>query len=183
MCCMSMDAGCESCRQGMTLADFCMVNPDWMYGGCPSTQMCCMSMDAGCESCRQGMTLDDFCMVNPGWLYGGCPSTQMCCMGMEATCESCRQGMTLDDFCMFNPGWSYGGCPTTGRRRGKRPNRRPGNQICCMSMGAGCESCRQGMTLDDFCLANPGWEYGGCPEEEPLACCKALTASCLACGA
>merc|ERR1712083_633802 len=102
-------------------------------------------------------------------------------MGMDAGCESCRQGMTLDDFCMFNPGWSYGGCPTNRRRSRWRPNRRPGNQICCMSMDASCESCRQGMTLDDFCLANPAWEYGGCPEDEPLACCMSMDAGCESC--
>jgi len=79
VCCMSMSASCEACRRGMTLDDFCAVDPNWLYGGCPeepvlgSGQTCCMSMDASCEACRRGMTLDDFCAVDPNWLYGGCP--------------------------------------------------------------------------------------------------------------
>merc|ERR1712199_111139 len=50
--------------------------------------------------------------------------------------------------------------------------------ICCSAYDAQCESCKQGLSEEDFCRRNP--YVTGC---EKYNCCKAFTADCLACSA
>jgi hypothetical protein len=77
--------------------------------------------------------------------------------------------------------------------------------VCCEAMNAQCLSCSAGVSIEEYCKANPG--TNGCPSIEPgcalmrceagtvciegkgcvkkpePVCCKAMTAQCLSCAA
>merc|ERR1711959_283877 len=50
--------------------------------------------------------------------------------------------------------------------------------ICCSAYDAQCESCKQGLSEEDFCRRNP--YVTGC---EKYNCCKAFTVDCQSCAA
>ena len=75
---------------------------------------------------------------------------------------------------------------------------KPEPQMCCMAVNAQCLACSAGMSEDAYCEKHPGTP--GCPKPvspkpvhpnplvptpvlTPKPCCKAMTASCLACSA
>merc|ERR1711885_11386 len=51
--------------------------------------------------------------------------------------------------------------------------------ICCQAHNAQCESCKQGLSEEEYCKMKPF--TGGC--EKYRGCCKAFTAECLSCTA
>jgi len=59
--------------------------------------------------------------------------------------------------------------------------------ICCSAYDAQCESCKQGLSEEDFCRRNPyvtgceKYQNGG--DSKPFPCCRANNAQCLSCAA
>merc|ERR1712048_774984 len=68
----------------------------------------------------------------------------------------------------------------------------PGPPICCQAYNAKCESCKQGISEEEYCKKNPSDFFGGvqgCEKYEngggskPFPCCRANNAKCLSCAA
>merc|ERR1712149_25024 len=55
----------------------------------------------------------------------------------------------------------------------------PEPQYCCNAYTAECESCKQGMGVEEFCRTDP--TFPECPIEQPPICCNAYSAECEAC--
>merc|ERR1711885_111037 len=53
----------------------------------------------------------------------------------------------------------------------------PGPPICCSAYDAQCESCKQGLSEEEYCKKNPS--TGGC--EKYRNCCQAYNAKCESC--
>merc|ERR1711959_232742 len=54
----------------------------------------------------------------------------------------------------------------------------PEPQYCCNAYNAKCESCKQGLSEEEFCRIYP--TFSGCPTPTPV-CCNAYNAECEAC--
>merc|ERR1711959_702217 len=63
--------------------------------------------------------------------------------------------------------------------------------VCCQAHNAQCESCKQGISEEEYCRKNPSTFLGtpGCEKYhnggggKPAACCRANNAKCLSCAA
>merc|ERR1711916_269770 len=59
--------------------------------------------------------------------------------------------------------------------------------ICCSAYDAQCESCKQGLSEEEYCRKNPyvtgceKYQNGG--DSKPFPCCRANNAQCLSCAA
>ena len=68
MCCEALTADCLACSLGMTVEEYCLINPNEM--GCEQYAqndaiMCCMAMTADCLACSAGLTVEEYCLINP----------------------------------------------------------------------------------------------------------------------
>jgi len=88
-------------------------------------------------------------------------------------------------------------CPFCMPQKPVREFIRSGHKACCFGMTANCLACSAGQTLFKYCAENP--DTSGCKTEvelsavdhlwgshkvdKPRACCRAYTASCMACAA
>merc|ERR1711904_553849 len=54
----------------------------------------------------------------------------------------------------------------------------PEPQYCCNAYTAECESCKAGVSVEEFCRIYP--TFSGCPTPTPV-CCNAYNAECEAC--
>merc|ERR1739847_164151 len=55
-CCNAYNAECESCKQGVSVEEFCRTDPT--FPGCPTpTPVCCNAYNAECEACKFGITV------------------------------------------------------------------------------------------------------------------------------
>merc|ERR1739847_91492 len=55
----------------------------------------------------------------------------------------------------------------------------PEPQYCCNAYTAECESCKAGVSVEEFCTADP--TFPECPIEQPPICCNAYNAKCESC--
>merc|ERR1712070_1029276 len=55
--------------------------------------------------------------------------------------------------------------------------------VCCQAHNAQCESCKQGISEEEYCKKAPSDFFGPVPGCEKYNCCKANTAQCLSCAA
>merc|ERR1711916_274157 len=57
--------------------------------------------------------------------------------------------------------------------------------ICCSAYDAQCESCKQGISEEEYCKKNPSTDFFGGVQgcEKYRGCCKANNAQCLSCAA
>merc|ERR1711977_670952 len=64
-CCNAYTAECESCKQGVSVEEFCRTDPT--FPECPIEQfpICCNAYNAKCESCKEGVSEDEFCGRDP----------------------------------------------------------------------------------------------------------------------
>eukprot|EP00039_Didymoeca_costata_P032092 m.36786 g.36786 ORF g.36786 m.36786 type:complete len:856 (-) comp9187_c0_seq1:246-2813(-) len=63
LCCCSHDtADCLSCKEGLTVQEYCALNPSAV--GCPKPD-CCSATTANCISCQLGMTEEELCALVP----------------------------------------------------------------------------------------------------------------------
>merc|ERR1711977_612572 len=93
-----LNAECESCKQGVSVEEFCRSDPT--FPECPTEQppICCNAYNAKCESCKQGLSEEEFCRIYP--TFSGCPTpTPVCCNAYNAECEACKFGITVEEMC------------------------------------------------------------------------------------
>merc|ERR1712017_58546 len=71
-CCNAYTAECESCKQGVSVEEFCRTDPT--FPECPIEQfpICCNAYNAKCESCKEGLSEEEFCRIYP--TFSGCPT-------------------------------------------------------------------------------------------------------------
>merc|ERR1712188_111525 len=84
-CCNAYNAECESCKQGVSVEEFCRSDPT--FPECPTEQppICCNAYNAKCESCKQGLSEEEFCRIYP--TVPECPTpTPVCCNAYNAEC-------------------------------------------------------------------------------------------------
>merc|ERR1712130_715673 len=147
ICCSAYDAECESCKQGLSVNEFCRKTP--YVRGCEKYRNCCQAYNAKCESCKQGISEEEYCKKNPSTdFFGavqGCEKYRGCCRANNAKCLSCAAGLSEKDYCKKNP--STGGCE-------KYRN-------CCQAYNAKCESCKQGISEEEYCKKNPSTDFFG----------------------
>merc|ERR1711977_264612 len=55
----------------------------------------------------------------------------------------------------------------------------PEPQYCCNAYTAECESCKAGVSVEEFCRTDP--TFPECPIEQPPICCNAYNAKCESC--
>merc|ERR1711887_169228 len=107
ICCSAYDAECESCKQGLSVNEFCRRKPyipgcqKYQNGGGSKPFPCCRANNAKCLSCAAGLSEKDYCKKNPS--TGGCEKYRNCCQAYNAKCESCKQGISEEEFCKKNP--------------------------------------------------------------------------------
>merc|ERR1712144_123494 len=97
-CCNAYNAECESCKQGVSVEEFCRSDPT--FPECPTKQppICCNAYNAKCESCKEGLSEEEFCRIYP--TFSGCPTpTPVCCNAYNAECEACKFGITVEEMC------------------------------------------------------------------------------------
>merc|ERR1711977_241391 len=100
-CCNAYTAECESCKQGVSVEEFCRTDPT--FPECPIEQppICCNAYNAKCESCKEGLSEEEFCRIYP--TFSGCPPqttpTPVCCNALRADCEACKFGVTVEEIC------------------------------------------------------------------------------------
>merc|ERR1711959_695371 len=112
-CCNAYNAECESCKQGVSVEEFCRTYPT--VPECPTEQppICCNAYNAKCESCKQGLSEEEMCrvheedMVFDSFLQplDGCPQNQPkpCCRANTLECQACNAGVSEDEFCRRDP--------------------------------------------------------------------------------
>merc|ERR1712100_548866 len=166
ICCSAYDAQCESCKQGLSVNEYCRKTP--YTPGCEKYN-CCRGNNAQCLSCSEGISEEEYCRKNP--YVPGCEKYN-CCKAFTAECLSCTEGISEKEYCKKNP--STGGCE-------KYRN-------CCQAYNAKCESCKQGISEEEYCKNAPSDFFGGVQGCEKYhkgdggkGCCKGFTADCLAC--
>merc|ERR1711959_722931 len=87
-CCNAYTAECESCKQGVSVEEFCRTYPT--VPECPTpTPVCCNAYNAECEACKFGITVEEMCRVHEEDMafdsflgpLDGCPQNQPkpCC--------------------------------------------------------------------------------------------------------
>merc|ERR1712144_62191 len=97
-CCNAYTAECESCKQGVSVEEFCRTDPT--FPECPIEQfpICCNAYNAKCESCKEGLSEEEFCRIYP--TFSGCPTpTPVRCNAYNAECEACKFGITVEEMC------------------------------------------------------------------------------------
>merc|ERR1712118_227650 len=52
----------------------------------------------------------------------------------------------------------------------------PEPQYCCNAYTAECESCKAGVSVEEFCRTDP--TFPECPTKQPPICCNAYNAKC-----
>merc|ERR1711887_449225 len=211
ICCSAYDAECESCKQGLSVNEFCRRKPyipgcqKYQNGGGSKPFPCCRANNAKCLSCAAGLSEKDYCKKNPS--TGGCEKYRNCCQAYNAKCESCKQGISEKEYCKNAPTDFFGGVQGCEKYRGccrannakclscaaglsekeyckKNPSTGGCEKYrnCCQAYNAKCESCKQGISEEEFCKKNPSTDFfGGVQGCEKKGCCKANTADCLAC--
>merc|ERR1712100_667380 len=111
ICCSAYDAECESCKQGLSVNEFCRKTPyvpgcqKYQNGGGNKPFPCCRANNAKCLSCAAGLSEKDYCKKNPS--TGGCEKYGNCCQAYNAKCESCKQGISEEEYCKKNPSTDF----------------------------------------------------------------------------
>merc|ERR1712144_175740 len=111
-CCNAYNAECESCKQGVSVEEFCRSDPT--FSGCPTpTPVCCNAYNAECEACKFGITVEEMCRVHEEDMafdsflgpLDGCPQNQPkpCCRANTLECQACNAGVSEDEFCRRDP--------------------------------------------------------------------------------
>merc|ERR1712078_168551 len=111
-CCNAYTAECESCKQGVSVEEFCRIYPT--FSGCPTpTPVCCNAYNAECEACKFGITVEEMCRVHEEDMafdsflgpLDGCPQNQPkpCCRANTLECQACNAGVSEDEFCRRDP--------------------------------------------------------------------------------
>merc|ERR1712100_871209 len=98
ICCSAYDAQCESCKQGLSVNEYCRKNP--YVTGCEKYN-CCKAFTADCQSCAAGLSEEEYCNRNPS--TAGCEKYRNCCHAYNAKCLSCKQGLSEEEYCKKNP--------------------------------------------------------------------------------
>merc|ERR1711970_915404 len=107
ICCSAYDAQCESCKQGLSVNEFCRRKPyipgceKYQNGGGSKPFPCCRANNAKCLSCVAGLSEKDYCKKNPP--TGGCEKYRNCCQAYNAKSESCKQGISEKEYCKNAP--------------------------------------------------------------------------------
>jgi len=177
ICCSAYDAQCESCKQGLSVNEFCRRKPyvpgceKYQNGGGSKPFPCCRANNAKCLSCVAGLSEKDYCKKNPS--TGGCEKYKNCCQAYNAKCESCKQGISEKEFCKKNPSDFFGGVQGC-----EKYHKGDGGKGCCKANTADCLACSEGKSVERFCKKKRNRDVPGC---EKKGCCKANTADCLAC--
>jgi len=185
ICCSAYDAQCESCKQGLSVNEFCRRKPyvpgceKYQNGGGSKPFPCCRANNAKCLSCVAGLSEKDYCKKNPS--TGGCEKYKNCCQAYNAKCESCKQGISEKEYCKNAPTDFFGGVQGCEKyHNGYQP--RP----CCLSghcnknacngltyeeggrgdFSAKCISCDLGISVEEFCRTKQpeGKTMEGCEE-------------------
>ena len=86
VCCKGETAGCEACRKGMTLQEFCAINKNFFGCGCTVERQGCATDDGSPGSCFQGPNNKLVCGVDP-CLSMQCKDGSYCESGKIATFE------------------------------------------------------------------------------------------------
>merc|ERR1712193_584546 len=112
-CCNAYTAECESCKQGVSVEEFCRTYPT--VPECPTEQppICCNAYNAKCEACKFGITVEEMCGVHEEDMafdsflgpLDGCPQNQPkpCCRANTLECQACNAGVSEDEFCRRDP--------------------------------------------------------------------------------
>merc|ERR1712130_15320 len=178
ICCSAYDAECESCKQGLSVNEFCRKTPyvpgcqKYQNGGGNKPFPCCRANNAKCLSCAAGLSEKDYCKKNPS--TGGCEKYRNCCQAYNAKCESCKQGISEEEYCKKNPSTDFFG----GVQGCEKYHKGDGGKGCCKAFTADCLACSEGKSVKRFCKKKRNRDVPGC---EKKGCCKANTADCLAC--
>ena len=149
-CCNAYTAECESCKQGVSVEEFCRTYPT--VPECPIEQppICCNAYNAKCESCKEGLSEEEFCRIYP--TVPECPTpTPVCCNAYNAECEACKFGITVEEMCRVHEEdmafdsflGPLDGCP----QNQPKP--------CCRANTLECQACNAGVSEDEFCRRNP----------------------------
>merc|ERR1712057_127872 len=149
-CCYGFNAECESCKQGVSVEEFCRSDPT--FPECPTEQppICCNAYNAKCESCKQGLSEEEFCRIYP--TFSGCPTpTPVCCNAYNAECEACKFGITVEEMCRVHEEdmafdsflGPLDGCP----QNQPKP--------CCRANTLECQACNASVSEDEFCRRDP----------------------------
>ena len=161
-------------------------------------RICCKAMIPQCLACAAGLSVTEYCAKNPGNF--GCPKQKACCKALTAQCLSCSAGLTLDEYCQANPNvlGCPKKCPTTSISGRTCDNPNVYGSDCSVYFetdGDDLYACENNPKASAIALgANgtyqviPGQFHckrgPKCVGSKPInACCKALTAQCLSCGA
>merc|ERR1712188_128804 len=111
-CCNAYNAECESCKQGVSVEEFCRSDPTVPERPTP-TPVCCNAYNAECEACKFGITVEEMCRVHEEDMafdsflgpLDGCPQNQPkpCCRANTLECQACNAGVSEDEFCRRDP--------------------------------------------------------------------------------
>merc|ERR1711977_453999 len=112
-CCNAYTAECESCKQGVSVEEFCRTYPT--VPECPTEQppICCNAYNAKCEACKFGITVEEMCRVHEEDMafdsflgpLDGYPQNQPkpCCRANTLECQARNAGVSEDEFCRRDP--------------------------------------------------------------------------------
>merc|ERR1712125_170438 len=126
ICCSAYDAECESCKQGLSVNEFCRKTPyvpgcqKYQNGGGNKPFPCCRANNAKCLSCAAGLSEKDYCKKNPS--TGGCEKYRKgdggkgCCKAFTADCLACSEGKSVKRFCKKKRNRDVPGCEKYHRR-------------------------------------------------------------------
>merc|ERR1712125_178081 len=162
ICCSAYDAECESCKQGLSVNEFCRKTPyvpgcqKYQNGGGNKPFPCCRANNAKCLSCAAGLSEKDYCKKNPS--TGGCEKYRNCCQAYNAKCESCKQGISEEEYCKKNPSTDFFGAVQGCEKYHKGD----GGKGCCKAFTADCLACSEGKSVKRFCKKKRNRDVPGC---------------------
>jgi hypothetical protein len=176
-CCRAFTAECMSCVFETTETEVCNM-PRFVdrLTGCPSAvavSACCDEYSLECVSCTLRVAPEELCKIlwykesfENECLEKSPPANKACCMAYDATCMSCVLDTTPEDLCAHPDYRTLGGCDEVRLSE------------CGTVVNAENLACLWGSSKEDICRDMP--ELDGCPPPS-RRCCRAMTASCMAC--
>mmetsp|Transcript_29108 Transcript_29108/g.84285 ORF Transcript_29108/g.84285 Transcript_29108/m.84285 type:complete len:262 (-) Transcript_29108:111-896(-) len=186
-CCKATMAKCTACSKGQTIEEYCHDRPEALGCGEHVDE----EEDEGADATDGQLSLKPRCKGKSA--RHGCapveatPGPPICCDAMTASCLACSRGQTVEEYCKDN-------ADTAGCDMPAPVEATPGPRYCCKAMTASCLACSRGQTVEEYCHDRP--KARGCAKRDeedegagarmdatpgPRYCCKAMTASCLAC--
>merc|ERR1711970_277001 len=123
-CCRANNAKCNSCKEGISMEEYCKKSLPSVPPGC-KREGCCKAFTAKCRACHRGVSKKEFCKQRPK--VPGCESNfrdckkdpsasgckwVSCCKTFTSNCVACSKGISEVEFCKKRP--NFKGCEKLG---------------------------------------------------------------------